>query len=363
MKKTISFVLCIIMMISLLSDTAFAQSGLSNFQKTLTYKNGQFEDVASNDWFSPNVEAAYQYGLMLGNTDGSFGADSNVKLSEVVAMAARLNSIYTTGSASFTSSTPWYQTYVDYAVSNGIITAKRFENYDLYASRLQVAEILAAALPASVLPAINTIEIGQIPDVSLETSYISVYTLYRAGIVTGKTAAGNFNPTDKILRSEMAAIVTRMADTSLRVKFTITPASQETIKIDEITSKSDLLAVAKKGQENVTFASGCFSDAYTYAVNGGTTATLTGLAKAKESVLAAAEYAKAAAAFCKTNSAYSTAYDNLNNAYLKCTEAAKNITSIAASPFASSWSSTKTLIVDSEKAISDAITTINSIVG
>ncbi len=363
MKKTISFVLCIMMTISLLSVTAFAQSGLSNFQKTHTYKNGQFGDVASGDWFSPNVEAAYEYGLMLGNTDGSFGADSNVKISEVVAMAARLSSIYTAGSASFTASTPWYQAYVNYAVSNGIITANRFENYDVYATRLQVAEILAAALPASVLSAINTIEIGQIPDVSLETSYTSVYTLYRAGIVTGKTAAGNFNPTDMILRSEMAAIVTRMADTSLRVKFTITPATPGTVEIGEITSKAELLAAVKKGQEYASFASGCFSDAYTYAINGGTTATLTGLAKAKENVLAAAECAKTTAAFCKTNSAYSSAYDDLNSAYLKCTEAAKNVSSIAASPFASSWSSTKTLLTDSETAFSRVVTTVNSISG
>ena len=145
------------MTISLLSVSAFAQSGLSNFQKTLTYKSGQFGDVASGDWFSPNVDAAYEYGLMLGNTDGTFGAAANVKISEVVAMAAKLNSIYSTGSASFAASTPWYQTYVDYAVANGIISASRFENYDVYASRLQVAEILVAALPDTALPAINTI--------------------------------------------------------------------------------------------------------------------------------------------------------------------------------------------------------------
>ena len=40
------------MTISLLSVSAFAQSGLSNFQKTLTYKSGQFGDVVSSDWYT-----------------------------------------------------------------------------------------------------------------------------------------------------------------------------------------------------------------------------------------------------------------------------------------------------------------------
>lgn len=362
MKKTTSFVLCIMMTISLLSVSAFAQSGLSNFQKTLTYKSGQFGDVASSDWFSPNVGAAYEYGLMLGNTDGSFGSNSNVKISEVVAMAARLSSIYTTGSASFTASTPWYQTYVDYAVEKGIISAGRFENYDVYSTRFQVAEILVASLPDTALPTINTIEVGQIPDVSLETPYISVYTLYRAGVVTGKTAAGNFNPSDKILRSEMAAIVTRMADASLRVKFTIQAATTG-VTVSEITTKAELLAAVKKGQEYASFASGCYSDAYQYAINGSITGTRGGLTKTKENVQAAAEYAKAAAAYCKANSAYSSAYDDLNNTYLACTEAAKNIDTLYAAPFANPWSATKTLMTDSLTKMATAITTIQAITG
>ncbi len=363
MKKTISFVLCIIMIISLLSVTAFAQSSLSNFQKTLTYTSGQFVDVASSDWFSPNVEAAYEYGLMLGNADGTFGAASNVKICEVVAMAARLNSIYMTGSASFTSGTPWFQTYVDYAISNGIISAGRFENYDMYATRYQVAEILVAALPASALPAINTIDVGQIPDVSLETSYISVYTLYRAGIVTGKTAAGNFNPSDKILRNEMAAIVTRMADASLRVKYTLESSSSNTVTVSEITSKAELLAAVNKGREAVSFASACYSDGYAYAIAGGLTSTRTNLAKTKEYILVAAAYAKASAAYCKANSAYSSVYDDLNNTYLACTEAAKNIDTLYAAPFANSWSPTKTLMTDSLTKITSAVSAIQAING
>ena len=350
------------MIISSLAITAFAQAGLSNFQKTLTYTDGKFTDVSSSDWFSTNVKAAYEYGLVNGVSTTSFGAASNVKISEAIALAARLNSIYTTGSASFTEGSPWYQVYVDYAVANEIVAKNRFEDYNVYATRLQVAEIFAAALPSEALTAINNIQNGAIPDVASDYSCEYVYTLYRAGIITGITTAGYFHPADKILRSEISAIATRMVDTSLRVKFTIVPASSGSIETGSITSGAELLAAVKKGYENASLASGYYSNAYHYALLGSTTYTQFDLAKAKECVLTAAAYAKAAAAYCKTNSTYSSAYDNLNNSYLNLTKAAENIAVIYAAPYANSWSATKTLITDSVNAMNSAVTTIDAIV-
>ena len=67
---------------------------------------GKFTDVSKTHWFSMNVEAAYEYGLMNGRTRSTFGASVNVKLSEVIALAARLRSIYMTGSTNFAASTP-----------------------------------------------------------------------------------------------------------------------------------------------------------------------------------------------------------------------------------------------------------------
>ena len=50
----------------------------------------------------------------------------------------------------------------------------------------------------------------------------AVYTLYRAGVLTGSDDAGSFRPNTTIRRSEAAAIVTRMADPDLREQFTLT---------------------------------------------------------------------------------------------------------------------------------------------
>ena len=362
MKKTISLVLCVVMTVSLLSVTAFAQAGLTNFQKTLTYTNGQYSDVTSGDWFSTNVKAAYEYGLVKGVDSNSFGAASNVKISEVVALAARLNSIYNTGKATFAEGTPWYRSYVDYAVANGIISNNRFENYDVNATRYQVAEILAAALPSSALPMINNISVGQIPDVSLDTPYQCVYTLYMAGVLTGKTTAGEFGPSDKVLRSEVAAIVTRMADASLRVKFTITPAADSgTGTVGEITSGTGLLTAVNNGRQYTVLAKDYFTTAFAYAALANAAGAQAALAKAKESILAAGTYAQNASAYCKENSEYSTAYNDINNSYLGCLEISKAIDTIYAAPLASPYTAASNLIAGVGEAMSRAATTISSI--
>ena len=45
----------------------------------------------------------------------------------------------------------------------------------------------------------------------------AVYLFYRAGILSGVDAKGTFNANDNIKRSEVAAILIRMMDPSVRV--------------------------------------------------------------------------------------------------------------------------------------------------
>jgi hypothetical protein len=136
-------------------------------------------------------------------------------------MSARIHSIYATGAANFEPSTPWYQTYVDYALANGIIT-REYADYTQAATRADFAAILRGALPDEALEAINTVADGSIPDVNTGASYAKhVYTLYRAGILVGNDALGTFTPASNISRSAAAAIVTRMADPALRLSVTL----------------------------------------------------------------------------------------------------------------------------------------------
>lgn len=188
--------------------------GPENFKKVNTYRYN-FSDMPGN-WADESIIAAYEYGLVNGY-DGKFNPNGNITLAETLTIACRLHEIYNGGDGVIGQSTsPWYQVYVNYAIDNGIIDAGSYSDYDVKATRAQFAQILARALPEEALPAINTVEAGKIPDVTGSEAYAdSVYLLYNAGVLTGSDG-GKFYPASSILRCEVAAIVARMADPTLR---------------------------------------------------------------------------------------------------------------------------------------------------
>lgn len=192
------------------------------FNKTLTYRQGQFVDVPAGSWFTNNISEAYELGLMKGSGD-TFNPDGSVTLAEAITMAARIHRIYNTGSESFDQSigTHWYQTYYDYAYNNGIIEVGQFDGNtaDSVATRAQFAKILAKSLPKEALTQINTIPDGTIPDIGNDVDYAaSVYVLYRAGVLTGSDSQGSFLTSTNIRRLEAASIIARMAVSNNRVK-------------------------------------------------------------------------------------------------------------------------------------------------
>ena len=196
------------------------EPSLSHFIPVNTYRDGQFADVASNFWGAKNIAKAFELDLLKG-TDEGFKPQGKVTIAQAFAMAARIHSIYETGKADFVQGSPWYKVYVDYAHDNGLV-------YDVYsdaecnqpATRAQFASILAHSLPLEALPTINFFGNKSLPDVEYwELHATEIYLLYEAGILTGSGDDHAFHPDDSITRAEAAAIVTRMADPSLRVSF------------------------------------------------------------------------------------------------------------------------------------------------
>nr|WP_297170964.1 trypsin-like peptidase domain-containing protein [uncultured Agathobaculum sp.] len=231
-KRVISLLLAAVMMTSLLPAAA---AGYENFAAQATYA-GQFTDVPEDAWYAQNVYTAYEYGLINGQSPTIFAPDSQLTVAEAVKLAASMHSIFNTGSADFATYGPWYQVYVDYALEHGILPAARAD-YNSPATRAVFADVLANALPAEALRAINTVDSGAIPDVPAGVDYEqSVYLLYRAGVLTGADSAGSFRPDSTIRRSEAAAIVTRMADPALRHTFTLHAAVRE-LTADEVTAR------------------------------------------------------------------------------------------------------------------------------
>lgn len=246
-KRILSLVLAGALCLSTAAPALAA--GLDNFGKVNTYTAGQFSDVPAGSWFAPNVQAAYELDLMTGSSATTFNPSGNLTIAEALVLACRLHSTYVGDGETFApDGGTWYQPYVDYAVETGIIADGAYTDYTATATRAQFAAILAAALPDEALPAINSVT--KLPDLDANATYAAaVLKLYNAGILTGSDAAGSFKPTSTIQRSEVATIVTRMADKSLRKTFTLSEAastpgvSASTRKFDGMLTVDDLQGV------------------------------------------------------------------------------------------------------------------------
>ena len=188
--------------------------------KVRTYSSGQFNDVTGSEWYFDYAKAAYELGLMNGDA-GRFNANGSMTIAQTITIAARIHSLYEEDGHDFSEvqGAQWYQPYVDYAYQQGIIGEKyKNANMNAKAARLEFAEILSGAMPDKALAEVNDVEDGALSDVSsVSDAGKAVYRLYRAGVLTGSDD-GRFHPSESISRAEAAAVITRMADSSQRVK-------------------------------------------------------------------------------------------------------------------------------------------------
>ena len=201
------------------------------FPPTATYEN-QFADVTENDWFYQNIASLYSLGLTNGKGDGAhFEPRSEITIAEVITLTARLRSIHDFGTSEVGADCfreegqMWYTPYYEYLRYMGIIGTEFDAQPNLPATRAQVAHLLANALPADLFEPINdeVVTVGYatgqyIRDINDYTPYRQdIIALYRWGIVNGTDHIGSFAPDTSILRCEVAAMLTRLVDTDLRI--------------------------------------------------------------------------------------------------------------------------------------------------
>ena len=222
MKKMLAFILAIICLLSCAVPALAAdKSGYQNFKKIAKYTDDVFSDVKETSWYHESVAAAYELGLMQGGGNGKFNPQGNITLAETLVLADKLHSIFNTGRANFVEGNPWYQTYVDYALKNGILP-EASENYGAVLTRSEFVAILARALPKIAFPVMNDVPDGTVPDVPMDSANAAeIYMFYRSGVLAGNDRYGHFTPESPIQRSAVAAIVTRIAYRSLRLRFTL----------------------------------------------------------------------------------------------------------------------------------------------
>lgn len=236
MKKFISILVTGTLLLSLSLPVMAAGS---SFEKVNTYTAGQFTDVPADLWCAENIQTAYEYGIMSGTTATYFDVNSSLTVAQTIVMACRLHSGYTGDNAEFTQATPWYQPYLDYAAENNIVW--EFVNYNAPVTRADFAVIAGSALPDEALSSINNIENGDIPDVPEDADYAeAVYRLYNAGVLTGNDAYGTFTPDSYITRGAAAALVSRLADPSLRKSITLEEMPFQPVAISQLQNLSSL---------------------------------------------------------------------------------------------------------------------------
>lgn len=106
----------------------------------------------------------------------------------------------------------WYRDALWYAREHGLFEGQPMEAaFEEPAARQDLADWLCSALPDSALTPINQVDV--LPD----SADPDVLTLYRAGILTGVDGTGAFAPQRTLSRAELAAVLARVADPSLRV--------------------------------------------------------------------------------------------------------------------------------------------------
>lgn len=221
--KLLSMLMVLLLAFGSVSPAMAAENqGLSNFKIVREY-DAAFSDVSSGDWFYRYVSTAYKLNLMSGVSSEYFNVNGDVTVAETITVAAKLHSIYFTGSSEFTpvEGEPWYQVFVDYARTENICTTV-FLDYNRPATRAEYATIIAHSMPEEAFAVISDIDDGAVPDVPMTRSYASdVYKLYRAGILAGSDEKGNFKPDSNIRRSEVATILTKLADSTQRREITL----------------------------------------------------------------------------------------------------------------------------------------------
>ena len=179
-----------------------------------------FADVPSDSWYYSSVKAAWENGLIDGVTANEFKPNATLTVAQTIKLAAALHQLDRTGEVSLKNSgANWYDSYVSYAVTNGIIE-KDYANYtkaqmNAPVTRGEFVHIFHGAEEA--YKAINTVADNAIPDVKATDKFApEIYEFYRAGILTGSDAKGTFHSASTIKRSEAAAILLRMFEASAR---------------------------------------------------------------------------------------------------------------------------------------------------
>jgi len=196
MKRLICLLLCLCM----LTSPVLAMDAV-NEDKT-------FSDTQDH-WAKEYIDVCWQTGLMEGVSEDTFDTEGKLTVAQCAAAAARLHARLN-GTAEPQKGEPWYAGYVRYMEKLGLVL---ISDVNSECTRQQFFTMMDLVVPKKGMTDIN--EINVLPDTKDE----SILRFYRAGILTGMDEYGTFRGRLPLTRAECAAMMARIAEPGLRVKF------------------------------------------------------------------------------------------------------------------------------------------------
>lgn len=174
----------------------------------------KFKDVPKEAWYEKYVYDLSAKGIIKGYTNGNFGPQDNLRVSELVAMVTRI----VTGGEIEPIDQTWYSGYIEKAKELEIVKDKEFDDYNRYITRGEIARIIIRALeeeyPTDIDKYKETIKDYNNINKNLQEYILKAYT---KGIVNGYPD-GNFKSEGKATRAEASSIIMRYIDPSQRVE-------------------------------------------------------------------------------------------------------------------------------------------------
>ncbi|MCD8237718.1 MAG: S-layer homology domain-containing protein [Clostridiales bacterium] len=165
-----------------------------------------FSDILSSSWYYSYVLEAYNAGYISGKTETSFAPNETITGAQLIVMLFGAE-----GLTLDSSQLKWYQSAVDWAKENGLITDD-LANFDpdKAITREDVMYILCRYLIYKGKTVDNTGDLSQFNDKSLVSDYAvsSAALLVDEGIISGSD--GNLNPKDSLTRAESAVIIVKI---------------------------------------------------------------------------------------------------------------------------------------------------------
>ncbi len=230
----------------------------ADFEKSRSYENN-FKDVAETSWYASSVKSVYEIALMEGVSADTFDTESEMNVAQAITIAARLHSIYNDKEIPEVEGGRWFQKYVDYCLSNGIMEEKQFDSYSRSVLSYEMVMLFAKALPEEFYPKVNNIErVHDVPEALV--FHDDVLMFYNAGVLNGNDKNGTFLPMSAITRKRAAVIISRVALPENRIEFTIEDIKEaltpdefsELMSRQTVKDTLDGIVLAKYGKYEIT---------------------------------------------------------------------------------------------------------------